>query len=52
MLQHLDLPAKRRLGHVEPRCRPAEVKFFRHGHETAKLAKIEHRCVSEIDGFP
>jgi hypothetical protein len=38
VLEHLDLPAQRRLGHVEPQCCPAEVKFFRHGDKTAELA--------------
>jgi hypothetical protein len=38
MFEDLDLPAERRLGHVEPRCGSTKVQFFCHGHETAKLA--------------
>ncbi len=51
MLEDLDLSAERRLGHIQP-CRSAtEVKLFGHGHETAELAQIEHRCVSGMDGL-
>ena len=43
VLEHLDLPGQRRLGHVEPRGGAAEMQFLRHGDEAAELVKVEHR---------
>ena len=42
MLEDLDLPAQRRLRHVQPRRRPPEVKLLGDRDETAELAEIEH----------
>ena len=42
MLDNLDLPAERRLRHVEARRRAAEVEFFRNGHKAAQLAEIKY----------
>ena len=46
LLQLLDLPAQRRLGHVQALRRAAEVEFFRHGNESGQLVKGKH------DAFP
>jgi hypothetical protein len=43
VLEHLDLPGQRRLGHVQPRGGAAEMQFFRHRDETAELVEVEHR---------
>jgi hypothetical protein len=42
-LQQLDLPAQRRLGHVQPLGRAPEVELLGRGHEAAQLAEFEHR---------
>ena len=41
-LQFLDLPAQRRLGHVQPFGRAAEVEFLRDGDESGQLVKGKH----------
>ncbi|MGY3357623.1 hypothetical protein ACVWZK_004286 [Bradyrhizobium sp. GM0.4] len=43
VLEHLDLPGQRRLGHVQPRGGAAEMQFLRHRDETAELVEVEHR---------
>ena len=46
LLQLLDLPAQRRLGHVQAFRRAAEVKLFCHRDESGQLVKGKH------DAFP
>nr|WP_257817290.1 enolase C-terminal domain-like protein [Phenylobacterium sp. J367] len=40
-LQNLDLPAERRLGHVQPRRGAAEMELLGHGHEAAEVGEVE-----------
>jgi hypothetical protein len=42
-LQQLDLPAERRLGHVQPLGGAAEMQLLGGGHEAAQLTQFEHR---------
>jgi hypothetical protein len=42
-LQLLDRPAQRRLGHVQPRGRAAEVPFLGHGHEVTQRAQVHQQ---------
>ena len=42
VLEDLDLPAQRRLGHVEPRRRASEMQLFRDRDKAAKLVQVEH----------
>ena len=44
--ENLDLPAERRLRHVQSRRGAAEMQFLRHGHEAAHLAQLEHAAPS------
>ena len=52
--ENLDLPAERRLRHVQSGSGAAEMQFLRHGHETAYLAQFEHAApffLNRTDGF-
>ena len=49
MLQDLDLPAERRLGHAKLGGGPAEMHLFGDRDETLELAELEHRCRSRIE---
>jgi hypothetical protein len=43
VFEQLDLPAQRRLRHVQALGGAPEVQFFRNRDETADLADLEHR---------
>jgi hypothetical protein len=44
--QNLDLPAERRLRHVQPGSGAAKMQFLRHGDKAAHLAQFEHPAPS------
>jgi hypothetical protein len=45
VLEQLDLPRERRLGHVQQHGGAAEVQLGCHGHEAAQLRDLEHDSV-------
>jgi hypothetical protein len=45
MFEQLDLPAQRRLRHVQAFGGAPEVQLFRDRHEAADLADLEHRAL-------
>ena len=49
VLQHLDLPAQRWLGHIEALGGVSKMKILTHGHKAAKLFEFERQCDSHID---
>jgi len=49
MFEILDLPAERRLRHVEPPRRAAEMQLFRHRDEATNLVEIKHRSTLRND---
>ena len=52
VFENLDLPAERRLRHVEPHRRPAEMQLFGYRDKTPELVQIEHRCVPGMNEAP
>ncbi|CAM2188013.1 conserved hypothetical protein [Burkholderia orbicola] len=51
VLEQLDLPAERRLGHEEPPGRAAEMQFFGDRDEAAKLVQFNHSNLESIDSL-
>jgi hypothetical protein len=50
-LQQLDLPAQRRLGHVQTLRRPPEVEFLGDGDEAPQLAEFEHVHAASVPHY-
>jgi hypothetical protein len=46
VLEDLDLPAERRLGHVQARGRATEMQLLSDRDKAAELVQVEHRCMS------
>ena len=51
MLEQLDLPAERRLGHEEPPRRATEMQLLGDRDETAKLVQFNHPNLESIDSL-
>jgi hypothetical protein len=49
VLENLDLPGQRRLGHVEPRGGAPEMQLFGNRNKAAELVQVEHRCVTRMN---